>query len=76
MTIADPGEGGSGCEDIGGFIYSGSKGDPYIWVGDMGRNALNSADPGGVPPMGGKTAHGKTIPSPIQRGMELTSVGG
>ena len=69
-----PGEGGSRCEDIGAFLHCGSTGKSDIWVGDMGSFPPHVADSGGVPPPGGKTAHGKTPPAPARWDLELPSV--
>ena len=73
---AGPGEGESICEDIRAFLHIDSPGKYNIWVGDMGSFAPHVADPQGVSPSGGKTAHIKTPPYPYMRDLELPSVDG
>ena len=73
---AGPGEGGSRFEDIRAFLHSVNPGNSDIWVRDMGSFAPHVADPQGVSPSGGKTAHIKTPPYPYMRDLELPSVDG
>ena len=73
QPIANPGERGSICKDIGSFSCRGRPGNAFIWVVDVGVEPRYGADPGGVPPPGGKAANEKTPKEAAVWGLVLTS---
>ena len=52
MPLADPGEGGSGPEDVGEIICRGHSGNTSIQFRDLDFNPPNGTYPGGVTPLG------------------------
>ena len=76
LPLANPGEGGSSCKDIGSLLHSSFPGNYDIWVGDMVHDPPHGEDPGEVSPPGGETAHVKTPPVSDGRDMVLPSVSG
>ena len=52
MPLADPGEGGSGPEDVREIICRGHSGNTYIRFRDLDFNPPHDTYPGGVIPLG------------------------
>ena len=52
MPLVDPGEGGSGPEDVGEIIRRGHSGNTYIQFRDLDFNPPHDTYPGGVIPLG------------------------
>ena len=67
LYIADPGEVGVGCEDIGIFLPIINPRKPALWVRDVGRDPPYGKDPVGISSQDSEMDHGKTPPYPSRR---------
>ena len=60
LPLVDPGEVGSGLEDVGLILRHGFSGNTAPRVRDLGGDPPHGADPGEVPPLGGTSNNWET----------------